>query len=300
MLDLLKKLKVYTFIRTQYIKHNMLEQRESNRKHWHDFYQLVYVYHGAGCIITNEKQLDVSEGDFAVIARNEPHTFVATSKFLKTYELKFDIENDADELLCGFSNLCFKDIDGNIKRALKQIEYESDCENEYCKEIVLLELCKILLFAQRAALSNKPASTSRVPQKADDHHGELFESVSEYIDDNIAKSFTVKDVALYFHADYTYFSHFFSEKYGIRLSKLINEKRIARAQELIITTDMTISDISSSCGFKSLYCMDRVFKKIVGMSPTDYRQNYMCNHSVNFDNMSPETFYENTTRSFLK
>jgi AraC-like DNA-binding protein len=48
--------------------------------------------------------------------------------------------------------------------------------------------------------------------------------------------------------------------------------RIRNAQELLLYTDLKIKDIVGRCGFTSLSQFNRVFNKICGASPSDYRR----------------------------
>ena len=52
----------------------------------------------------------------------------------------------------------------------------------------------------------------------------------------------------------------------------MHEKRIERAQYLMITTQMTFAEIAAQAGFENVFYFSKIFKKITGMSPGTYRK----------------------------
>ncbi len=72
------------------------------------------------------------------------------------------------------------------------------------------------------------------------------------------------------HTDY--FSRLFHQHTGERPVKYVQEKRIERAQYLMVTTQMTFSDIASQTGFENVFYFSKIFKQITGMSPGNYRK----------------------------
>ena len=89
MYDILKRLKVYTFIRNTYNKEYEKEYTEGG--HWHDFYQLVYAQKGSGTVVLEDEEVLLSQNDLVIIAPKCRHYFKANSDRFKTYEIKFNI-----------------------------------------------------------------------------------------------------------------------------------------------------------------------------------------------------------------
>lgn len=70
---------------------------------------------------------------------------------------------------------------------------------------------------------------------------------------------------------YSYFSELFNQKYGMSPVKLITKMKIDFAKELLITGHYSISEIAEKCGFENVYYFSNVFKRLVGVSPKNYR-----------------------------
>ncbi len=68
-----------------------------------------------------------------------------------------------------------------------------------------------------------------------------------------------------------YFCKMFKKAAGINFTDYLTRVRIERAQNLLLNPNLRISEIGFEVGFQSLTHFNRVFKKIAGQSPTDYR-----------------------------
>lgn len=99
-----------------------------------------------------------------------------------------------------------------------------------------------------------------------------LERVRNYIDCHLADRITLDDIADYAGMNRTYFCLFFKKHMGVPLIDYINGIKIDAACKLLRSDDAPISEISDHCGFKTVTYFNRVFKNIVGISPTEYRK----------------------------
>ncbi|MFP5039892.1 helix-turn-helix domain-containing protein [Parasediminibacterium sp. JCM 36343] len=93
----------------------------------------------------------------------------------------------------------------------------------------------------------------------------------QYIETNLTKNITVLYLAHRANLGYDYFSRMFYHDTGIRPLAYIQQKRVERAQFLITTTDFPFTVIAAETGFESMSYFNRVFKKIAGKTPTEYK-----------------------------
>ena len=75
------------------------------------------------------------------------------------------------------------------------------------------------------------------------------------------------------HISKHYISHLFGDKLNIGFNDYINSLRITYAARLLRETNDPIIDVSENSGFNSLRTFNRAFKKHIGVSPRDYRNN---------------------------
>lgn len=91
-----------------------------------------------------------------------------------------------------------------------------------------------------------------------------------YISLHLQQKLSVAQLAERANQNSEHFSRSFRRHTGERPLNYINEKRIERAQYLIVTSQMTYSQIAEQTGFNNQSHFSRVFKKITGISPRIY------------------------------
>jgi AraC-like DNA-binding protein len=68
-----------------------------------------------------------------------------------------------------------------------------------------------------------------------------------------------------------YFCKIFKKATGINFTDYLARMRTERAKNLLLNRNLRVSEIAFEAGFQSLTHFNRVFKRILGQSPTDYR-----------------------------
>lgn len=69
----------------------------------------------------------------------------------------------------------------------------------------------------------------------------------------------------------TYLSQFFKEQTGENFAAYLENLRISHARKLLCVNDMPVGDITSATGYNSDHAFRRAFKRVTGISPTEYR-----------------------------
>lgn len=92
----------------------------------------------------------------------------------------------------------------------------------------------------------------------------------------IEENFTNPDLSLNLLAEQcrtttSYLSRLFKESFGINFVDYLNQYRIEKAKELLLTTDKPVKEISMTTGFNSQQNFIRVFKKHTGMTPGQFK-----------------------------
>ncbi len=100
---------------------------------------------------------------------------------------------------------------------------------------------------------------------------ETVRKATEFIDDNLTKKLTLDSVALEVGLSKFYLEKKFKECIGEPVSQYIAKKRVKRAQELLIQTDLSVSEISMEVGLLDSQVLIRLFKKYIGTTPHQYR-----------------------------
>jgi len=93
----------------------------------------------------------------------------------------------------------------------------------------------------------------------------------KFIEEHSAEELSLTKVAKFSNISANHFSEKFKEVTGINFVDYVAGIRVGKARDLLQNSNLRISEIAFSVGFQSLSQFNRVFKKISGKSPTEYR-----------------------------
>ena len=79
-------------------------------------------------------------------------------------------------------------------------------------------------------------------------------------------------VADYLGFSTAYCSKYIKKKTNLNFLDYVNSIRLREAEELLQTSEMCITDIAYTTGFKSIQCFNRIFKKHRGVTPSQYKK----------------------------
>lgn len=93
-----------------------------------------------------------------------------------------------------------------------------------------------------------------------------------YIDENFKEDITLESLASQSGYSRCYFSSIFKQCLGMSVWDYICIKRVEQALSLIKTTDKSILQIATSCGFNNTVNFNKIFKKYTNLSPSSFRK----------------------------
>ncbi|PTK38116.1 AraC family transcriptional regulator [Staphylococcus hominis] len=125
------------------------------------------------------------------------------------------------------------------------------------------------------------------------YYGELSE-VLDYINENIEKKLTLKDVSSNLFTSKSNLSSQFTQLLNISFKTYVDTLKIANSFELLLKTDDTISLISEKVGFSSASSYSKTFKSYMGMTPNEYRS---CNKYEKIIFMDYETHIDDSLQN---
>ncbi|GMQ59288.1 hypothetical protein AN1V17_36850 [Vallitalea sediminicola] len=94
----------------------------------------------------------------------------------------------------------------------------------------------------------------------------------QFIEKHYMERITFKNVCEHVHLSEAYFSKIFAKDLNLTFTEYLTKKRIEKAKLLLSDTDMKIYEICYSVGYANVEHFSRTFKKIVGMSPKQYKK----------------------------
>jgi len=99
----------------------------------------------------------------------------------------------------------------------------------------------------------------------------VITKAKKYIEEHQTDDISLSDVAKAVNTSTFYFCKMFRKITGINFTDYVSRLRIERAKNLLLNQNLRVSEIAYEIGFQSLTHFNRVFKRVVGQSPTDFR-----------------------------
>lgn len=229
--------------------------------HFHKNYELIYMIEGTAICSVCHKSKILTKGDFAFCLSNEVHSInsigcakiwigVFSEDFIHEFR-KCQIGKTGSD----FVFRCNKDLMAYLQKNLIRTDLS---------DVFMIKSC---LYAVCSEYLNKISLKENKSKKA-----ALMVRIIEYIEKNYKSELTLASVAGSLGYDYCYFSKIFNNLFSMNFNDYLHLYRFNEASRLLTTTDMPIIDISFASGFQSLRSFNHIFKKISGISPSEYRK----------------------------
>jgi AraC-like DNA-binding protein len=103
-------------------------------------------------------------------------------------------------------------------------------------------------------------------------HASVLRRAERYIWENYTRKISLEEIARASGLSAPYFSTVFKEEMGENLSNYLNRLRVEKAAAMLIETDLSLGEISGSCGFEDQSWFSKIFKCYAGISPGKFRE----------------------------
>lgn len=120
-------------------------------------------------------------------------------------------------------------------------------------------------------LSSQAGLKEEIDNNATYKNKQVFHDIVDYIKRNPQLNLKVSDISERFGYNEKYLSHLFGKLSGITLKQYIMRNKMEIANYLLTDTNLPISDISITLGFQDAHNFMRAYKKISGLTPSEYR-----------------------------
>lgn len=108
----------------------------------------------------------------------------------------------------------------------------------------------------------------------------LAVQITEYIRNNIKKDITISDIARHLGYNSDYIGKYFKKSHGVSLKKYLAEQRLKLAKDLLLTTNMSVKQISVELGYSEENPFIKFFTYHEKISPAAFKARY-CNTHIN-------------------
>lgn len=233
--------------------------------HWHEHIELMYLIKGECDFLCCGCHYTVKEGDLMVINGSEIHSFEtdgAITFFSMLLYPAFFADIDFDGVI--LENLVL--TDSYVRECFSDI-HSAYTSNESMSDMMLKSHAYRLVayLAKKYRLRNTAASLDSLKLSR-------LNTVFEYISTNYGEKITTSQLAYMLYLSEPHFCRFFKGAVGKSATEYINQYRVEKAAILLAKTSEPIGAVSALVGFEDANYFSRVFKRIKGVTPREYRR----------------------------
>ena len=250
----------------------------------HDFWEMVYVDKGAVCVMSEDEEIVLSQGDVIFHKPNEFHaikahgsepnffvvSFVSPSPTMALLEKH---HGQLSERLKPFISAIIKEADMTFvipknDPALKKLQKKENAiigGEQLIK--TYLEQLLILLIREKQSVGTAEVFPSK---KSMESH--LIDAVKKHLERNVREKISIADVCRHLGYSKSYLCKLFRAQTGCSIIDYGVKAKITLAKRMIRENNLNFSQISDALSFDNPQYFSRVFRRVTGMSPTEFKQ----------------------------
>ena len=254
--------------------------------HRHEFFELAYVVSGEARHYLNGDERIISEGDYFIMDYDAMHSYVRKSE--KKFEVinclfvsdfidrtlkskhsfsevvnNYMIKHNRAVMNISPTNVIFHDEDGYIGTLLKNCLREYSNKESGYFEVIRSKLIEIIILTMRKNTNSLPVCNDK-----------LCSAIIRYTDENFLQKDILKMLSGELFFSVSYLSRKFKENMGITFTDYLQKVRVEKSMSLLANTDRKIIDIAGLCGYSDMKTFNSVFKRLVGVTPKKFRQQF--------------------------
>ena len=240
--------------------------------HSHNYYELIYFRKGDVISTINGIKHRFGDNTLYLLTPFDVHETVYVKKGESVDFTNISFTEDAVDgnVLNNIGGVYIVDDTGpnndisSLVLLIENMSAQRDTEAELNKRYLLTVL--LSLIVKRGRLFNDDGGIFTADR-------EIIRNASKYVAENYTQKITLEDIVNYLHLSPTYFSSAFSKAAGMTFTDYLCNYRLNCAKYLLVSTDLSVTEVCMNSGFSSYSRFSRVFKDCVGVTPTEYRQN---------------------------
>ncbi|MBQ3797271.1 MAG: helix-turn-helix transcriptional regulator [Butyrivibrio sp.] len=253
-------------------------------QHLHPYYEILFLLAPSASHLIEGVPYNLRSGDFVLLAPSVMHKSVyykgePSKRIIIDFMYPLDTPDTSDaykEILSPFNNDIpifrfdfedqkrLTDILNNLFLFSREHKYYGNPADEFYIHTKFQEFLYTLYELKDKNRYVNEQTYNSIEQK-------MYE-VSSFIHAHYDEDITLDSLSEHFFISSSYLSRQFKQVTGFNLSNYIQLTRIKNAQYRLVSSNDKISVIAQECGFSSFSQFNRVFNKLTGTSPREYRQ----------------------------
>ena len=250
----------------------------------HDYYELFVCLNGKAKVMSGDKEFLLSVRDFIITPPSTPHTHNPNNSYLSSVSICFSAKGLKDELICNrvgsLDEVSLNVLNILINEYINNYKFQDNYEEPYVKKVEFkneyaypqmfkcsLEMMLILITRQ----FQNDLDDNKVNITKDEV--ESKNKIVQYIKEHYKEKIILEDIAKEFNYSVGHLCRKFKLEIGDSIVNYIIKYRISMAMKFLFERpDLSIEEIALEVGFNDVQFFDKTFKKLVGMTPSQYRK----------------------------
>ena len=253
-------------------------------EHKHPDFEISYILDGEGEYSFLNGKCKIAQGDLFIMGSNQVHciTKVDEKRPIVLLNVRFEprmiwspsSNTLGEEYLELFNGKCGK-LDRkseqyeNIVEKMLQINREAQEKKTGYPIMIKSYLCEIFAYLMR---NYGDMLRKEKPKASSFDRLMCMDRAVTYINEHLADELTLEEIARVSGLSRTYFSSVFTALNGLKPWDYITIKRIEKSKSILSETDVPVIEVALKCGYENISNFNRMFRRIVGMSPSEYRK----------------------------
>lgn len=273
----------------------------SDRSHYHDYFQMLYVVSGEIRHEHRGRTLSLFSGDAFIIPPMFSHRLELASPKSRFYSLAFSadlfhagfVQSNIYRFLSELSHRGNGEEDVHLRIRLSEAQQEifsmlMDClmrEQETCPggtytAVPSLISSALYILAQSyrtEALTDEEVLSADDGNKAPAAAGnrKVIGDCVRYIDNHYTEEISMQKLSREFAVSRSSLCSLFKEYTGLSVRKYVRNKRILKAEAMLRSDpSLSLADVSAAVGYPEPSTFFRNFTEVVGVTPSGYRLGY--------------------------
>ncbi len=243
-------------------------------EHMQDCDEITYVVSGSADVYCGGECVTLSRGDIHFIKNGCSHKILVPSGNDFRYvcigiKINFDYEPISVFAKADIPDFFVTTDQINMKPLFDLLLRECTLNDESSATIMNYYITVILINMARLFFSKE--ENFEKSYKRNNSQNTCY-NILKFIDKEYPKIKTLTDIAKELSYSEYYISHLFKEKLGVTVKEYLLDKKIAHAIEILKTSNLSVEQIAEYLNFTTTHTFRQAFKKITGMTPTDFRR----------------------------
>ncbi|MGF7216283.1 AraC-like DNA-binding protein [Spirosoma lacussanchae] len=254
--------------------------------HFHRECQLVYVVQSSGQRIVGDSVEPFEDGELVFLGSDVPHVWHNEKKYFQgsgefhAHSLAMYIFPDRlIETMAAYGNK--QVVESWLSTAQRGIIYSGKCRTSILEQldetfrheglaqvVAFMKLIHNMIYATEFRLLASANYVNSYPGNDNPRMDKLF----KFIFLNYRREISLKEVASVANMNEFSFCRYFKSRTQKTFIEFVNELRIAQACKQMLERNENIELIANECGFNNLTHFNKLFKRIKGVTPKEYRK----------------------------